>query len=255
MKSFSVSCGGLIEDQDICAAVEHLDDFHRLLLGDGHIVDLHVRINVKTVFVADFLHFFTGIGAIELAFETQNDIFRSGKQIDQLEVLMDHTDTQVKGILGGGDGNRLVMDVDLSLVGEVDAGEHIHQCRLAAAVFAQQRQDLTLAQLHVDATVGHNRTKTLGDVLHFNGVLYSFQGCHPFLRRVKMVSPAPLLFHDHIVAYLMNKVNDREPKNFFEHRKIVRCFLENVTKKQAARRQPVFSSDDCALIRKQHPDG
>jgi hypothetical protein len=54
-----------------------------------------------------------------------------------------------------------------------------------------------------------------------------------------MVSPAPLLFHDHIVAYLMNKVNDREPKNFLGDRKIVRCFLENVTKKQAARRQPV----------------
>jgi hypothetical protein len=53
----------------------------------------------------------------------------------------------------------------------------------------------------------------------------------------------------------MNKVNDREPKNFLGDRKIVRCFLENVTKKQAARRQPVFSSDDCALIRKQHPDG
>ena len=54
-----------------------------------------------------------------------------------------------------------------------------------------------------------------------------------------MVSPAPLLFHGNIVAYLMNKVNDREPKNFLGDRKIVRCFLENVTKKQAARRQPV----------------
>ena len=54
-----------------------------------------------------------------------------------------------------------------------------------------------------------------------------------------MVSPAPLLFHANIVAYLMYKVNDREPKNFFESRKNVRCFLENVTKKQAARRQPV----------------
>ena len=32
--------GGLVQNQDVGAAVEDLDDLHRLLLGDGHLVDL-----------------------------------------------------------------------------------------------------------------------------------------------------------------------------------------------------------------------
>ena len=74
------------------------------------------------------------------------------------------------------------MDVDLSLVGEIDAGEHVHQSGLAAAVFAQQRQDLTLVQLHIDGVVGHHGAEPLGDVLHFDRA-FVFQGCHPFFRR------------------------------------------------------------------------
>ena len=36
--------GRLVQDQDVCAPVEDLDDLHRLLLGDGHVVDLLVRV-------------------------------------------------------------------------------------------------------------------------------------------------------------------------------------------------------------------
>ena len=186
---------------------EQFKRIDRELVYHGHIVDFHVRINLEAVLVADLLHFFTGIGKIQLALQAQNDVLGGGKEIDQLEVLMDHTDTEVESILGGSNGHRLIMDVDLSLIGEIDAGEHIHQRCLTAAVFAQQRQNLALVQLHVDAVVGHNTAEALGNVLHFNGVLYSFQGCHPFSRWVKMVSPTPLLFHSAIVAYLMNKVN------------------------------------------------
>ena len=180
--------GGLIQNQDIRAAVQHLDDLHRLLLGDGHIVDLHVGIDVKAVLVADVLHLFAGTGQIQLALQTQNNVLRGGKQVHQLEVLMDHTDAEGEGILGRRDGHRLVVDVDLPLVGEVDAGEHIHQGRLAAAIFAQQGQDLTLVQLHVDRVVGDNFSEPLGDVLHFDRA-FVFQGCHPFFRRRRLQHP------------------------------------------------------------------
>ena len=240
--------GRLIEDENIRAAIENLHDLHRLLLRNGHVVDLHVGINVKTVLVADLLHFFTGIGKIQLTLQTKDDVLRSGKEIDQLEVLMNHTDTEVESILGGSNGHRLIMDVDLSLVREVDAGEHVHQRCFTTAVFAQQRQNLAFVQLHVDAVVGHNTAEALGNVLHFNGVLYSFQGCHPFSRWVKMVSPTPLLFHSAIVAYLMNKVNVLRPKNIFVSRKIFWVIFGEIdkctrptAKKQAAKRQPVFN--------------
>ena len=54
-------------------------------------------------------------------------------------MLVDHTDAVFERILGGGDRDGFAVNVDLPLVGEIDAGEHVHQRRLAAAVFAEQR--------------------------------------------------------------------------------------------------------------------
>ena len=88
--------------------------------------------------IADILDFFAGVGKIQLALQAQNDVLGGSKEVDQLEVLMDHTDTEVESILGGSNGHRLIMDVDLSLVREVDAGEHVHQRCFTTAVFAQQ---------------------------------------------------------------------------------------------------------------------
>ena len=44
---------GLVQNQDICSAVKHFDDLHRLFLGDGHVVNLLVRVHLETIFVAD----------------------------------------------------------------------------------------------------------------------------------------------------------------------------------------------------------
>ena len=110
-------------------------------------------------------------------------LVNGGEQVHQLEVLVDHADAQVEGVLGGGDGHRLSVDVDLPLIGEIDAGEHIHQGGLAAAVFTQQGQDLTFVQLKVHIFVGDDlAAESLGDILHFDCAFF-FQGCHPFFRR------------------------------------------------------------------------
>ena len=45
--------GRLVEDQDVGAAIEHLDDLDGLLLRDGHVIDLLVGVDVKAVPVAD----------------------------------------------------------------------------------------------------------------------------------------------------------------------------------------------------------
>ena len=41
--------GRLVQNQDVRAAVEHFDDFHRLLLRHAHFIDLFMRINLKSV--------------------------------------------------------------------------------------------------------------------------------------------------------------------------------------------------------------
>ena len=175
--------GGLIQDQDVGAAVQHLYDFHGLLLRNRHIVDLHVRVNVKAIFFANVFDLLTGVVQIQLSFQTENDIFGGGEQIDQLEVLMDHADAKVESVLGRGNSYWFFVNVDMSLIGEVDAGEHIHQRGFAAAVFTQQGQNLTLVQIKVHIFVSDNlAAETLGNVLHSDCAFF-FQGCHPFFRR------------------------------------------------------------------------
>ena len=213
--------GGLIQDQDVRAPVEDLHDLHRLLLGDGHIVDLLVGVDVKAVFPADLPDLLAGlfhVHAAALILQAQDDVLGGGEDVHQLEVLVDHADAAVEGVLGGGDGHRLVVDIDLPLVGEVDAGEHVHEGGLAAAVLPQQGQDLALMQLKVDVVVGHHAAEALGDVLHSDGVPYRLQGCHPFFAGGRRGGP---LLRDtrknsryFIVAYEGKLVNQIPQKNF-----------------------------------------
>ena len=174
--------GGLVENEDVRAAVEHLDDLDGLLLRNGHVVDLLIGVDVEPVFVADLLDLFAGFGQVELAFKAEDDILRCGEEIDELEVLVDHADAVLERVLGGGDRHRFAMNVDLPLVGEVDAGEHVHQRGFAAAVFAEQRQDLAFVQLKVDGAVRHDLAEPLCYILHFNCACSS-QGGHPFFYR------------------------------------------------------------------------
>ena len=47
--------GRLVENEDVRAAVEHLDDLDGLLLRDGHVVDLLIGVDVEAVFARRFL--------------------------------------------------------------------------------------------------------------------------------------------------------------------------------------------------------
>ena len=158
----------LVEDEDVRAAIERLDDLDRLLLGHGHIVDLLVRVEVEAVALADAADA-RGRGLeIELFLETERDIFSGSEDVDQLEVLVDHADAVAVGIARGADDDLLAVDEDLSLVGEVNAREHVHERGFAAAVFAEQRQDLAPVDIEPDAVIGDDGAEALGDVAHFD---------------------------------------------------------------------------------------
>ena len=90
--------GGLVQDQDIRAPVEDLDDLHRLLLGDGHVVDLLVRVNIEAV-PARLMSRIAGHDGfpVELALAPSGPArcsLAAREHIDQLEVLVDHADAQ-----------------------------------------------------------------------------------------------------------------------------------------------------------------
>ena len=165
--------GGLVQNEDIRSPVEDFQDLHPLLLGDRHLVDLLVGVNVKAVFFADGPDVLGQRLPVQpsLALEAQDDILRRGQHIHQLEMLVDHADAQIMGVLGGPDGHRPAVRQDLSAVGEIDAGEHIHQGGLAAAVFAQQGEDLSLVQGEGNLVVCHHVAEGLGQLPQLDGVL------------------------------------------------------------------------------------
>jgi len=182
--------GGLIQDQDVCAPVEDLDDLHRLLLRHGHVVDLLVGINGKTIFLTDLQDFGGGGLQIQLALsvQPQDDVFRCGEHVHQLEVLVDHADAAGKGVLGGGNGGGLAVHQDLPFVREVDAGQHIHQCGLAAAVLPQQGEDFVREILadyeeHTDKVWDTNIFgKTLKDLVN-EGLAGKIEAMPPDIRK------------------------------------------------------------------------
>ena len=225
--------GRLVEDQNIRTAIEYLDDLDRLLLRDGHVVNFLVGVNVEAVFVADLLDFTGRLGDVHPAmfFQTEDDVFRGGEDIDELEVLVDHADTVSKGVFRRADRNRFTVNVDLPLIGEVDAGEHVHQRCFAAAVFAEQRQDLALVQLQVHGVVGRHLSKPLCNILHPNCAFRS-QGGHPFFVGGK--SSPDFCKYTCILPYRNAKVNNMT-KNFLSSSKNLSCFHNG---NRAAFRQP-----------------
>ena len=53
--------GGLVEDQDLVVAVEHLQDLHALLHADGDVFDLGVQVDLQAVLLRQGLHLFAGL--------------------------------------------------------------------------------------------------------------------------------------------------------------------------------------------------
>ena len=171
---------GLVQDQNVGAPVQHLDDLHRLLLGHGHIINLLIGVHLKAIGLADAANPLCHLFQVQppRLVQAQDDVLRRGEHIHQLEVLMNHADAQVKGILGGADHHFLAVNADLPLVGEVDAGEHIHQGGFAAAVLTQQGQNLAPVDVQPDLVVGHHRAEGLGDVAHSDCGSLVVQSCH-----------------------------------------------------------------------------
>ena len=160
--------GRLVKNEYVRAAVEHLDYLNGLLLGDGHVVYLLVRVNVKAVFLADVAHALSYGFHIEPAWllEAENNVLRRGQDIDELEMLVDHADAEIKRVLRRADDDLLVVDEDLPLIRKIYAGEHVHERGLAAAVFAEQGEDLAAIDVQPDLVVCDDRTEGLRNVAH-----------------------------------------------------------------------------------------
>ena len=95
-------------------------------------------------------------------------------------MLVDHADAEGKSVLRRTNDDFLAVDGDLALVGEVDAGEHVHQGRFAAAILTQQGEDLAAVDVQPDLVVGNDLAiEAFGDVAHGDGGRFVVHGKPP----------------------------------------------------------------------------
>ncbi len=149
-----------IQYQDIGAPVKHFQYLDGLLLADRHIVNFLFGVGVEAEFPADFLYFldqrtFFAVFLVRL-FCTQHDILRGGHDVDKLEMLMNHADSQRKRVFWRVDNRFFTAHKNRPAVRMVDAGQNVHQRSLPRAVFPEQREDLSVSDGKADAVVGRD---------------------------------------------------------------------------------------------------
>ena len=163
--------GRFVEDEDLRVAVERLQDLDPLLPADRQRADLDLRVDFEAEPATEVDDALVGLLAIE---ETaadggllaEDDVLGDAQDRDEHEVLMDHADPAADRVRRPGQVDLGAVDEDLALVRAREPVEDVHQGRLARAVLAEQRVDLTRADVQVDRLVGDDARIALGDAPH-----------------------------------------------------------------------------------------
>ena len=108
----------------------------------------------------------------QLSLHAAHDVLPGGEGLHQLEVLVDHADTLVHGVLGGPDGDGLAVHADLTGVRRVQAGENVHQGAFAGAVFTENGMDLTGEHTQIHPVVCFYGSKMFFDLSQFHNGLF-----------------------------------------------------------------------------------
>ena len=142
-------CRRLVQNQNVSTPVQYLNDFQSLLLRNTHLVNLLIQVQVKMISVADCLCFFLNLFQVKLFFfiKTESNVFHSGKNINQFEMLVDHADSEIIGVFWRTNLYSFPIYKYFSCIREIDARNHIHQGGFTASVFAQKRKDFSFSHI------------------------------------------------------------------------------------------------------------
>ena len=176
----------LIEDQDLIVAVEHLEDLRALLHADGDVLDESIGVDVQAILLRELHDLFPGLIHLQEArlvrLHAEDDVFKHREALHELEVLMHHANAQCIGIVRIIDLDFHAILLDNALFRLIQAEQDAHQRGLACAVFAEERMDLAMAKLERDVVVCNDTGEPLGDIQHFDCILFVTQtDCLPLL--------------------------------------------------------------------------
>ena len=156
--------GRLVEDDDLGAAVEHLEDLDPLPGADAELLDQPVRLDAEAVGVGDPLDLGPGVAADAVQpLGAEDDVLEHGEVVGEHEVLEHHADPGLDRVGRRVQGDLGAVDLDGARVGRLDAVEDLHQRRLAGAVLADDRVDGAAPDVDVDVVVGDHAGEPLAD--------------------------------------------------------------------------------------------
>ncbi len=185
---------GLVQDEDVRAAVEHLHDLHPLLLPDRKLPYLRPGIGLQPVaarkpryVVLDGAH----VQDEARLRHAEGDVLGDGEGLHEPEVLVHHAYACRYGMAGGAEVDPPAPDQDLPAVGAVEARKNIHQRALTGAILAEKGVDFTCADLEAYAVIGQHARKALRYVAHLNDVCGIGIGIHTGISRSRSRSPSP----------------------------------------------------------------
>src|SRR3989449_507742 len=166
---------GLVEDQDVYAAVGGFQDLDLLLHADGELAHLGVEIEGEPEARGDGLD----VVAVALGTEPQPPALAPQQHVleraeigDELDVLVDHADAVTERVARRRDGGENAVDRDPAAIGAVEPAQHVHERGLARAVLAEQPVDLTARGGEIHTGQGHGLPEPLGGVRHVDAVHY-----------------------------------------------------------------------------------
>ena len=159
--------GGLVEDQEVRAPVERLQDLHALALAHAEILDPRVQVDLEVVLAAEPLQ----LGPTarqsrlepEAPLDAEDDVLQHGEGLHQHEVLVHHADPRRERALRAPDACCPAAHQDLPPVGTVVAVEDAHEGRLAGAVLADDAVDRAGPDRQADVLVGVDLAEPLVD--------------------------------------------------------------------------------------------
>ena len=159
--------GGFVEDENVRAAVERLEDLHPLPHPHRERADDRVRVRLQPVFAPQPFERAPRPRQRppqeEAALDAQDDVLQHGETVHQHEMLVDHADSERDGVVRAGDPRAPSADPDLAAVGPVVAVDDVHQGGFAGAVLADDAVDRPPRDGHRDADVGAPRAEPLVD--------------------------------------------------------------------------------------------
>ena len=165
--------GGLVEDEDLGAAVQHLQDLHPLTLSHTEVRDRCVEIQMG----AGLGHEPLQLGACRVVLDdafgrrliTQDDVLQHGEVVGEHEVLMHHADARRDCIAGGVKRVRGAEHRDGARLGLVHAVQRLHQRGLPSAVLAHDGVDRAGPDVEVHVMVGDHAGEPLLDPAQLDG--------------------------------------------------------------------------------------